>query len=196
MFYSGLSIANLLDVKYCFYGKSLTKSYYSHKNLCDHATENTLDFNYGQMVSNKNIVFTDANFNVCQEQWQVLIWSANQIELALHWSYLSFIYLKQGGFSKILPEMMIFAKSLKRMVNKCFIIPKNTWFKKKEKLDAILIFEKTNNANSRLFWELEHGCLAWLPWMTFHPIFPSQNHIPWSYSPPHSYSLHTRVIGL
>ncbi len=51
---------------------------------------------------------------------------------------------------------------------------------------------KTNNANSRLFGELERGCLAWLLQMIFYPIFHAQNHIPWSYSPLRSYTTHTR----
>ncbi len=39
------------------------------------------------------------------------------------------------------------------------------------KKEKSVIF-KTNNANSRLFGELERGCLAWLPRMIFHPITP------------------------
>ena len=70
----------------------------------------------------------------------------------------------QGGFAKYYPKW---------------------WYRKKKSL----IF-KTNNANSRLFGQLERGCLAWLPRMIFHPYFPGQT-IVHGHSPLRSYSPHT-----
>ncbi len=99
------------------------------------------------------------------------------------------LYPEREGLSEILPETMI--SSLRRFcrnrraggIQMLYYTEKILGFEKKK---SHLIF-KTNNAKSRLFGELERGCLAWLSRMTFHPILRGQNFILWSYSPLRSY---------